>query len=118
MLHHALKDTAVHRLESTCSKIECMTGKHLYDVRRNTVGFFFVFIISIVGSLCNIILVDKFTSFINGNIAFNMSSGRILQIAGNLQAIYCLKANRCLPIASLLFLIGLTLTDILVEVDI
>jgi hypothetical protein len=47
-----------------------------------------------------------------------MSSGRILQIAGNLQAIYCLKANGSLPITSLLFLIGLTLTDILVEVDI
>ena len=71
-----------------------------------------------MGGLRDIILIDKMFYLIDGDLPLDVPAGRLLQELGRLQTVHRLQTNGHTPRLGELPLGGITLTDILVEIDI
>ena len=71
-----------------------------------------------MSSFLDIVLVDKFFSLVDCDVAFNVAAGGLLKVCRGLQPIHGLQSNSHTPCICTSLLLRFTLADILVEIDV
>ena len=118
VFEHPFKNGTMDGSE-TCHAIGERIGHQQFrDVGRHLVGFLFVGIAGVMRGFSDVILFDKIPSLVDGDFAFDIPAGGLLQVFRRRQPVNGLQTDSHAPCISTLALRRLPLADILVEIDI